>query len=769
MTALVAGTKLGRYEIRSKIGEGGMGEVYLAQDTKLDRKVALKVLPADVAADRNRMSRFVQEAKAAAALNQPNIAHIYEIAEADGMYFIAMEYIDGQTLRHRLTGSPIDLHEALDIAIQIASALVAAQSVKIVHRDIKPENIMIRRDDKLVKVLDFGLAKGIREADGGADLEAPTLVKTEPGLMLGTVAYMSPEQARGQSVEVRSDIFSLGIVLYEMLAGESPFSGDSKADVLAAILQREPVPLVARINEVPPELERIVNKSLRKDCDQRYQTLSELMLDLRALNEQLEFQVRLERFAPLPPSLGMTSQAEADVINSVAVLPLFNLSGDPETDYLSDGISESIINKLSQLQQLKVIARSSSFKFRGKDVDPQEAAQAVGVRAILTGRVIPRGDQLQISVELVDTRDQTQLWGEQYNRPSKDLLAMQGEISQEIADRLRLRLRGGDQQKLARRLTATPGAYELQLKGRFYWNKHTAEGRKRALEYCNQAIALDPNYALAYADLAHFYIHLVGESSLNPKDAQLRAEAAATRALQIDASLAEPHVDLARIKLYAWEWAEAERGFKRAIELNPNYSRAHTWFGAYLSVVGRDEQALAEMMRAKELDPLSLTMHSNVGSVLAHARRYDEAIKSLRETLELDQNFPYTHMFLGYAYAGKGMYREAIDEYRQAINLFGPTTDLISSVGYALARSGQREEAEEVLKQLLTTSEYVSPADLAILYAGLDDKEQALQALERAYAAHDPQLQHLPKEPGYDSLRTDPRFQDLVRRMNLLQ
>jgi serine/threonine protein kinase/Tfp pilus assembly protein PilF len=764
------GTRLGRYEIRSKIGEGGMGEVYLAWDTKLDRKVALKILPPELAANPDRMRRFVQEAQAASALNHPNIITVHEIDETDSGHFIATEFIDGETLRARLRRVVMNLSEALDIAAQTAGALAAAHAASIVHRDIKPENIMLRHDG-IVKVLDFGLAKLTeRVPRKSIDAEAETLpvVNTELGVVLGTFAYMSPEQARGKNIDVRSDIFSLGIVLYEMLAGDSPFGGDSKADVVAAILEREPMRLAQLINGVPSELERIVGKCLQKNCDYRYQTVSDLVIDLRALKEQLEFEARLELSAPSRPSGSeVKGQRESDVINSIAVLPLLNVSGDPETDYLSDGISESLINKLCQLRQLKVIARTSSFKFRGKEVDPKEAAQTLGVRAILTGRVIPRGDQLQISVELIDTYNESQLWGEQYHRPSKDLLVLQTEISEEIADRLRLRLSGSEEEHLTKLSTSVPDAYELLLKGRFYWKKSTIEARKKALEYCHEAIVLDPTYALAYANLAHFYVDLVGETNLNPKDAQSRALAAASQALRLDPNLAEAHVEMARIKLYSWKWAEAERGFKRAIELNPNYSRAHNWYGAYLSVVGRDEQALAEIKRARDLDPLSVGINANVGSVLAHARRYDEAIESLKRTLELDQNFPFTHIFLGYAYVGKGLYLEAVDEYQKAIDFFGPNTALLASIGYALARSGQRKQGEEVLNQLLTTTEYVSFTDLAILHAGLENKEQALKALEHACAARDPQLQHLPKEPAYDCLRTEGRFQHLLRQVGV--
>jgi len=819
-----AGTRLGRYQIHSLIGTGGMGEVYLAQDMQLERTVALKILPADVTSNQERMRRFIQEAKTASALNHPNILTIHEIGQADSAHFIATEFIDGVTLRESMTGGRMRLSEVLDTAMQVASALTAAHAAGIVHRDIKPENIMVRRDG-YVKVLDFGLAKLMERP--AADSEAATMVNTDPGVVMGTASYMSPEQARGLDLDARTDIWSLGVVIYEMMAGRVPFEGTTTGDMLGLILGERNAPPLARFaREVPSELERIVTKALMKEREERYQTVKDLGLDLKSLRRQLEIEAEIERTVPpelragtsettggaavetvqqLPSAptsstqylvgeirrhkLGVgillvtlllaiaavayfgyfarDSSGGKEAITSIAVLRFVNVSSDPNTEYLSDGISESLINNLSQLPQLKVIARSSSFKFKGKDADPQEVAKALGVRAILMGRVVQLGDQLQISVEFVDARDGTQVWGEQYNRKATDLLAVQAEISREIAEKLRLKLTNTEQQQLAQRETANPQAYEPVLKGRFYSDKGGTEDRKKGIEYYHQAIAIDPNYALAYAYLSISYQVLINNSILDPKEYLPKAEAAARKALELDEGLAEAHWALAQIKRHVWDWAAAEREYKRAIELKSNFARAYISYANYLSLVGQHDQAIAEIKRARELDPLSTVVNTHVGYRLFFARRYDEAIEALKQTLELDQTNPLTHTVLGYTYAEKGMYREAIAAYQEAIKLGGdgPSTQIY--MGAAYAKAGERERAQAILKQLETSKEYVSPGELAILYVALGEREQAFTSLEKAYAAHDLQLQYLGVDPAFDSLRSDPRFADLLRRVGL--
>ena len=829
---LSSGTKLGHYEIQWQLGAGGMGEVYLAQDTRLDRKVALKILPEEVASDQKRMHRFSQEAKAASALNHPNILTIYEIGEIDGRHFIVAEFVDGATLRERLLRrDAFLLPEALDIAVQVSSALAAAHATGIIHRDIKPDNLMLRKDG-FVKVLDFGLAKLTAPTDSEIDPEAETRtrVNTEPGMIVGTVAYMSPEQARGLHVDTRTDIWSLGVVLYEMIAGQPPFAGKDVHRQIIAI-QEQPAQSLSRLVEGAPErLEEIVSKTLAKSADERYQTAKDLLIDLKRLKQKLEIDAEIERTTPPDSSRSARAAHEREAaitapagaantavvgtrtnssieyvvseikrhkrgalialaaivavavvyfayvrravqnspsaIRSLAVLPFENTGNNPDAEYLSDGISESLINSLSQLPGMKVIARSSSFRYKSKAADPQEVANALGVEGILTGRVLLRGDDLLISVELVNARDKTQLWGEQYNRKVTDVLQVQSEISREIAEKLRLKLTNAEQRQLAKRETANPQAYELVLKGLFYRRKGGMENQKKAIEYYLQAIAIDPTYALAYAELSNTHSFLVGYG-LDPTEFTPRAEDAARRAAELDESLAEAHLALANVKLNAWDWETAEREFKRAIELNPNLARAHSRYSAYLSVMRRHEQAIAEAKRAREVDPLSPGVNANVGWILIFARQYDQAIEALKKTLELDQNYDLPHSYLGDAYTAKGMYAEGIAAYQQAIKVGGDNTAAQIYLGAAYARMGERGTAEQILRDLQTTQRYVSPGDLPVLYAALGKREEAFASLEKAYAAHDLQLQYLSVNPSFDSLRTDRRFQDLLRRVGL--
>ena len=829
---LATGELISHYRIIALVGVGGMGQVYLAQDITLGRKIALKLLPCDFTRDVSRVRRFQQEARAASSLNHPNILTVYEIGAEDGRQFIATEFIDGQSLRQHMRRLEVQLSEVLEISIQVASALAAAHEAGIVHRDIKPENIMLRKDG-VVKVLDFGLAKLIEEKPA-LDTEAPTraLANTAAGVVMGTVNYMSPEQARGTEIDPRADIWSLGVVLYEMVAGRMPFSGDTTSDVIAGILKTEPPLLNRYVPDVPAELERIVTKALRKEKDERYQVIKDLGLDLKSLKQRLEFEVALERTGQPDRHSegkqaatsgsgtinGTTEIAAAQTggvsgirttpsvqymageikrhklgvalilallitiaaayrlyfadrgkseIDSIAVLPFVNESNDLNLEYLSDGITESVINNLSQLRQLKVIARSSAFKYKGKQADPQEASKALGVRAIVIGRVLQRGDSLQVSVELVDAHNNTQLWGEQYNRKATDLLALQSEISREITEKLRLRLSTGEQRQLAKPQTADPAAYEFLLKGRFYWNKGGPENQKKAAECFNQAIAADPNYALAYAELSNSYSFLVAASILDPKEFTPKAEAAAQKALELDEGLANAHFALANLKTEAWDWAAAEREYKRAIELNPNLAEARFWYCVYLTFRGRPEEAIAEIKRAKELDPLSLFISAQIGWALFTARQYHQAIEALKKVLELDRNFPDAHIYLGYSYAANGQYLEAIAAYQEAIRLGVDDPSVQISLGAAYAQAGERGKAQAILKRLQRSDQYVSPGELAKLHAALGEREQAFASLEKAYAMHDLQLGFLGVDPEYDSLRSDPRFTALMRRVGL--
>jgi serine/threonine protein kinase/Tfp pilus assembly protein PilF len=850
------GTRLGRYEIRSLLGTGGMGEVYLARDTTLRRAVAIKILPVNFTAEKDNLDRFEREAYTASSLNHPNILTIYEIGVEEERHFIATEFIDGESLRHRVGRA--ELHEILDAGIQVASALAAAHAAGIMHRDVKPENIMLRRD-RIVKVLDFGLAKLVHPETASSDGEAPTMamVTTDPDIVMGTMSYMSPEQMRGMVVDARTDIWSLGVVLYEMVTGRVPFEGTGMGDIIGLILHKEPMPLARFAPDVPAELERIVSKALRKDREERYQLVKDLGQDLKSLKQRLEFEAELERTGAFEKNFGtkprafdgdsiaetikmsaspisgrfdstanenrtalaggthtttqfgnntlspsrassaeyiaseikqhkrgtavvlatllmvfacvayfsffaQTGKAE---INSIAVLPFANTGNDPNTEYLSDGISENLINNLSQLPQLKVIARNSTFKYKGKDVDLREAAAALGVEAIVTGRIVQRGEQLIVSAELVDARDGTQMWGEKYNRQAGDVQSVQADIARIISGKLRLRLSGEQSQQLAKRATENTQAYQLYLNGSFYRSKGGIENARKALEYHNQAIALDPEFALAYAAVAEVYNYLGGGSGLDPKEATPKATAAAEKALELDETLVEAHAALASIKKNRWDWSGAEEEYRRTIELNPSLAAAHGAHASHLSTMGRTEEALAAAKRAQELDPLSVRFKIREATVLYFARRYDQAINQLKSTIAAEPDNIFALNFLGYAHAAKGEHEQAIAYYQKAISIEGKTTSVQIYLGYACAMSGKRAEALAILDELKRTKDYVSPSELAILYAALGDKESALQSLERAYAERDLQLQYLKVDPHYDSLRSEARFANIIRRV----
>ena len=749
-----------------------MGEVYLAQDTRLGRLVALKLLPRQFTEDLTRMRRFQQEARAVSSLNHPNILTIYEIGEADDVQFIAMEYVDGVTLRERMRETRMNLSAVLDNAIQIATALAAAHQAGIIHRDIKPENIMIRRDG-YVKVLDFGLAKLSEEHSTSTDVDAATvpMLETEPGMIIGTYVYMSPEQTRGIPADARADIWSLGCVIYEMTAGRPPFEGATKSDMIVSILEKEPPPLMRYAREVPAELQRIVTKALTKDREERYQTVKDLLIDLKRLQRELEFEAK--RPQSIEPELfdeetviesedehstvetgrrtsGRGSQAgsrisreevgihttssaeyivegikhhklavlifvmvsvlaiaaaiyftrEGTAINSVAVLPLVNAGADPNMEYLSDGITESLINSLSRIPDLKVMARSSVFRYKGKEIDPKGVGNELGVQAVLTGRLVQRGDDtLSISLELVNARDNSHIWGDQYNTKLSEIIAMQGEMAKDISKNLRLKLTGEEKRRLTQRYTDNIAAYQLYLKGRYAWNKRTSEELKRSAEHFQQAIDLDPAYALAYAGLADSYNMLADYSVLPPKEAFPRAEAAATKALEMDDTLAEAHTSLGFVKMaYDGDWTGAEREFRRAIELNPNYATAHQWYASYLVMMSRFDESITEMKRAQTLDPLSRIINANLGLHYYYAREYDQAVEQIRKTINLDPDFGVAHFYLGRTYLQKGMYKEAIAEMQKARELSGEDPETIASLGHAYAVMGRRTDALAVLQ-----------------------------------------------------------------------
>ena len=837
---------IGHYRMIERLGKGGMGEVFLAEDTKQHgRKVALKVLPADLTKDESRLKRFKQEARAVLALNHPNILTIFEIGEAGGLHYMATEYIQGETMRRRLWHSKIKIDEALGIAIQVAMALEAAHAAGIVHRDIKPENVMLREDrfvrDRFVKVLDFGLVKLIEPEVRNSDPEAVTIPvsNTSPGAVLGTTGYMSPEQTLGEPVDARSDIFSLGVLLYEMVAGRTPFQGKTDSHVKVSILDQEPAPLTSQSSGVPRQLERIVSKALAKDRTKRYQTTTDLKLDLEQLREELRTGAAEAQQTELRPTTlpgapeGQASEqsptqhrpaADTDAaraaptvlytqapvrqnnyktialivaavaviagaaviiyermnsgaINSVAVLPFVNNTNDPNFEYLSDGITESIINSLSQLPNLKVMSRNAVFRFKDRKLDPQEIGRNLQVGAVLTGRVVKVGDRVVIKTELIKIEDGSQLWGSEFDNGLSDILSIQDEIARTISEKLKLKLTGAQAEKLGKHYTTNTEAYQLYLKGRYFWNKRDEAGLRNGIKYFKEAEEKDPTYALAYSGLADSYALLCDIGAVPPNDEMPHAKAAAQRAVDIDPSLAEGYTSRAFVKLeYGWDWLGAEKDFQKALELNPQYPTAHQWYASYLVQMGKFDQAMKEIEKAHELDPLSPIISSNLGFYSYLNGRYDEAIVEYKKLLELDQQFWVAHHYLGLAYAQKGMNDQAIAELRTLIRSPGDgpikegvvedNPEAAASLGYVYAAAGKRAEAELILTRLkaLSGRRYVSPLYFATIYAGLKDRDHAVEYLNKAFEGRHPGLVLIRIEPMLQGLRSDPRFQQLIKK-----
>jgi len=785
---LTTGQKISRYKIIRSLGSGGMGEVYLAEDPRLGRKIALKLLPDYLSNDANRLRRFEQEARAASLLNHPNIITVYEIDEANGHHFIANEFIDGITLRERLTEArtaadastvisrQLKLSETLDIALQMAEALVAAHEAGIVHRDIKPENVMLRRDG-YVKVLDFGLAKSTVVASEPAARDVPTQIKTTPGVFMGTVEYMSPEQARGLSVDARTDIWSLGVVLYEMIAGHIPFAGPSTSDILASILEHEPQPLTNADRTVPETLQFIVEKALIKNREERYHTSRELLADLRRLKERLatpEGGLSIRGATPASAQKLRAQAAEGPQLSpSIAVLPFVNMSADTENEYFCDGLAEDIINALTKIENLYVVARTSAFSFKDKDIDVREIGRRLDVANVLEGSVRKAGNRLRITAQLISVKDGYHLWSEQYDRELEDVFAIQDEITLAIVDNLKVKLLRGERSALLDRYRYNLEAYNLYLKGRHYWSKRPT-GIGRAIEYFEQAIAKDANYALAYAGLADCYNTLGSWENgvLSPSEAMPKAKAAAETALALDSLLAEAHTSLAYGNMhYDWDWSAAEARFQRAFDINPNYPTAHHWRSHYLTARGRAEDSFDESKKFLELDPLDLFANAHLAWHYLFARKYDQAIEQCWKSRELFPDSFFPAFFSALAHEQKGMLVEAIAEFENVMKMSTNITFAKAGLGHLYAVSGEKIKAESVIAELdqISKARYVPSYDFAVIHVGLGDKEGAFAWLEKAYREHSTWLAYLRVEPRLDPLRSDSRFTDLLRRIDLLQ
>ena len=788
------GRTISHYRIIEKLGAGGMGVVYKAEDARLHRFVALKFLSDNMAQDSQALERFRREARAASALNHPSICTIYDIGEQDGRAFIAMEFIDGETLRSHIHGKALPLEEVLKLGIQIAEALDAAHAEGIFHRDIKPANIFVTKR-RQAKVLDFGLAKlvpkGVARADADFGGEVPDSTSIV-GIISGTPSYMSPEQIRGDNLDPRTDIFSLGLLLYEMATGRQAFSGGTGGIIIEAVLTRSPVPARSVNPDIPPRLEEIINKALHKDRDHRHQHAADIRTDLqrlergtdsvwRAAEENAESALISTRnhlqSTREPKARNSTAQTGAlrpervsKIIDSLAVLPFENASRDPEHEYLSDGIAGSLINILATVPKLRVIAQSTVFRYKGRRIDPQAVGRELNVRAVLTGRVMQSGGSLRIGTELVDVATGSQLWGAQYDREPGDIFTIEDEISKEISGKLRLKLTRAEKRRLTKRQTDDAEAYRFYLKGRHHWNRWTEGGFCKAIEYFQQAVEKDPGYALAYTGLADSYVLLGWNSYLTPKDAFAKGRMAAMGALRLDADLGEAHTPLAAVLwLHDWQWQEAQIEFKHSLELNPAHPTTNHWYAEYLMTMGRHEEAIARMKSSQELDPLSLIISVAIGWAFYMARRYDDAIEQLRRTVELEPNYPVTYWILGLLLRKMGRYELAIAEAEKGVKLSGGSSLMSAALAQTFATAGRRKKSIQILDDLkkLTKQKYVAPYFFAGIHIGLGEDDRAIEYLEKTYEEHSHWLIYLHLDPSMDGLRSNPRFQDLLRRVGL--
>jgi eukaryotic-like serine/threonine-protein kinase len=800
------GQVLLQYRIVEKIGEGGQGTVYRAVDTTLDRPAVVKVLPPELTDSSSNLVRFEREAKLASSLDHPNICTIFGLHKVDGIHFIAMQFVEGRNVRELVNGRPLDLRQALSITIQVTNALAAAHAQGIVHRDIKARNVMVARNGT-VKVLDFGLAKLIEQPRAGSS--DPQL--TEVGVPYGTSTYAAPEQAQGLPVDHRGDIFSTGVLLYEMLAGTWPFRGKTALDVRYAVVYHRPKPIAEARGEDSPLIQRIqqiLDNALAKEPGDRYQRIEDMRSDLQEVLRELEVDSSFgntltDSTLSVPPTAlqkprqgfwtrtrliiaiaaaaalitallvmafrGSRQPAESTVaINSLAVLPFSN--SDPSTEYLSDGITESLIESLSQLPDLKVKSSSTVFHYKNRGADPAQIGRELGVHALLSGNIVQRGDELAVSVELIDVRDDSHIWGERYGRKVSEVVALPQQISRDVSQKLRARTDGSHDPRITRNYSPDSEAYRLYLLGRYNWNKRTVEGLRNGIEYFGQAILRDQDYSLAYAGLADCYLLLNVYNVTSANDSYPKAEAAANRALSLNSNLAEAHTSLGFVSYrYHLKWKEAEQHFKKAISLNPSYATAHQWYASYLAAAGRLDEAVAQGKTAHDLEPFSLTIYSDYIRDLYYAGQLDQAHREALKLLEMDRNFARAYYELGLILEEQGKLDEAINAFRTALKTSPDNVAALTALGHALGLAGKRNEAERVIARLqeLSKQQYVSPFQAAVVYAGLDDRKMAIDGLEKSREERFNWLPFVQVDPVFKNLRSEQRFLELAKNLGI--
>lgn len=801
----LSGTELGNFNIISKIGQGGMGTVYLAEDRRLDRKLAIKFVSGSILGSSGAIRRFEREAKTASALNHPNILTVYDIGDTDKARYIATEYIEGETLRDRLKRGAMEPPEIADVAVQIGSALEAAHNAGIIHRDIKPGNIMIRPDG-LVKVLDFGVAKltesGTRPANS-VGMES----SSSKGLIVGTSGYMSPEQARAGEVDFRTDIFSFGVVLYQMLTGEAPFDGETRADTVTSILKKEPEFDEMRTDTDAGDLQKIIRKAIRKIPDERYATAGEMLADLREFRGRIFGGEQAEWFEN--PSGGFRIPAEAvtvrsrairnrvvilysaialllalvagfylypalnggarPAVNAVAVLPIVNRTGDADLEFVADGITESLIDKLSHLPSLEVKARSSVFSFKGKNTPVQEVGRQLSVDTVVLGEISKHADGLKVTIEIVEADSGNRMWGREYTRSSSELASLQNVVAIDILNELDLEVAKPERERLEKQYTTNQEAFHHYLRGRYQWNKRTPEGFRIAIEEYSAAVEADPGFALAYVGLADAYVLLENYTGERSSDLLRRAKAYASKALEADPSLPEAHASLGLVLHRSWEWAEAEKEYRTAIRLKPNYAHVRHWYSLLLREVGRFDESLVESKVAEQLDPLSGIIIANLGGAYIVLGDHTSATAVLRRSIELEPDFPWTHCMLAFAESKQGHHDKALLAAKKGYDLAPESVNAISIYGYVLANAGKRADAEKIVDSLVEKYRGGSShgRNIARIYVGLGEKDKAFEWLEKDLQARSAFLPYIRWSPPFESLRTDPRYGRLLEQMGI--